>query len=162
MENDGEQKLREISTRKTHNYSTSTDEEGWTTTSLGKKKPKKNNNQLASIESIITTIDSKFENIEVGQNTRIYVTSPGRKNKCNIPDNTNKTIEFNPTVMTKTKGTGEEKGQNKEDKKNSGNTTNKGSEQNNNNSNENKNNEDEEETKENKHHERNGKHTNSR
>jgi len=143
MENDGEHKLREISTRKTHNYSTSTDEEGWTTTSLGKKKPKKNNNQLASIESIITTIDSTFEHIEVGKNTRIYVTSPGRKNKCNIPDNTNKTIEFNPIGMTKTKGTGEEKGQNKDDKKNSGNTTNKGSEQNNNNnSNENKNNED--------------------
>ena len=101
MKNDGDMILaasEKIHTCKT----TNTDEEGWTTTIPGKKKPKKNNNRVSSTESIIMTIDGNVDQIEAGALNRINVTSPGRKYRCNIPDDNRKIIEldFNPTAMT--------------------------------------------------------------
>ena len=100
--NDKDMTLRKITTKSTgNNNKATTDDEGWTTTSPGKTKPKNSNSTAASIESIITTIDGNFDQIEAGTHNRIYVTSPGRKNKCNIPDDNRKQIEydFNPTTM---------------------------------------------------------------
>jgi hypothetical protein len=134
MKNEEELKLFKISTKTSHNNSMiHTDEEGWTTTSPGKTKPKKNNTNIASIESIITSIDGNYDQIEAGTHNRIYVTSPGRKNRCNIPDKFQTTIEldFNPTVMLTNNGT--EKEQSKDETQSGGKTTGNTSEQNNNN-----------------------------
>ena len=90
-----------------------TDEKGWTATSPGETKPKNSNSTVASIESIITTIDGNFDKIEAGTHNRIYVISPGRKNKCNIPDDsrTITELEFNPAIMA---GKGNEHSKDKE------------------------------------------------
>jgi hypothetical protein len=121
MKNDQDSTLGKIWTKTTcNNNKTHTDEEGWTTTSPGKRKPRKNNNKVASIESIITTIDGSYDQIEAGIHNRISVTSPGRKHKCNIPEKMHRTngVEFNPIItMTNTTGNGEE--QNKEVSKDS-------------------------------------------
>ena len=112
--NDGEMILAKSATQHTDNsHDNNTDEEGWTTTRPGKKKPKDNNN-VASTESIITTIDGNIDQIEAGTSNRIYVTSPGRKNKCNVPDKMETTIDFSPTIITIAAGTTNETGQSKE------------------------------------------------
>ena len=128
--NDGDPIVTKFATKNTSNTS-NTDEEGWTTTSPGKKKPKNNNNsKAASTESIITTIDGNIDQIEAGKNNRINVTSPGRKYKCNIPDDNRKIIEldFNPTVMTDGRG---EQGNNKQQDNGEEEDTNKTNGQNN-------------------------------
>jgi hypothetical protein len=79
-----------------HNYSimTHTDEEGWTTTRPGKKKPKEKNSKGSSTESIITTIDGDIDKMDVRAQNKIYVTSPGREYKCNIPEERRKTTDL--------------------------------------------------------------------
>jgi hypothetical protein len=103
--NDQDSTLRRIWAKTTVNTNkTHTDKEGWTTTSPGKKKPSKNNNRVASIESIITTIDGNYDQIEAGIHNRISVTSPGRKHKCNITEKIHWTngVEFNPIISKTT------------------------------------------------------------
>ena len=111
--NDGEMTLANSATQHTGISKDNTDEEGWTTTRPGKKKPK-DNNKVASTESIITTIDGNIDQIDAGTSNRIYVTSPGRKNKCNVPDKMEKTIEFSPTINTIATRTTNETGLSKE------------------------------------------------
>ena len=99
--NDEDPNLSKFLTKSTHtNASRHIDEEGWTTTSPGNKKPKNNINDrnVASTESIIESIDGNFDTIEAGTRNIIHVTSPGRKHKCNIPDDDNRNMEldFNP------------------------------------------------------------------
>ena len=111
--NDKDMTLRKITTKSTSN-NTAIDEEGWTTTGPGNTKPKNYNSKAASTESIITTIDGNFDQIEAGTRNKIYVTSPGRKNKCNIPDdNRQRTeLEFNPSIIAiKGKDNGKDKEQ---------------------------------------------------
>jgi hypothetical protein len=122
-ENDEDPKVYNIPTKVTHNHTTKntdTDEEGWTTTSPGKKKPKNNNSSTASTESIITSIDGNCDRIEAGMHNRIYVTSPERKHKCNIPDDSKTELDFNPTIMTTPKRTGNGKELNLEGLQDSG------------------------------------------
>ena len=84
---------------------THTDEEGWTTASPGKKKPKKKNS-TGSTESIIMTI----EGIDmIDAQNGIQVKSPGRNYKCNIPDDRKKEeLKFNMTIMQAKRGEGGE------------------------------------------------------
>ena len=133
--NDGDPIVTKFATKNTSNTS-NTDEEGWTTTSPGKKKPKNNNNsKAASTESIITTIDGNIDQLEIGKQNRIYVTSPERKNKCNIPDDRTIEIDFHPTTLAErkedketveemdtTQGNGEEEDNNKTNGQNNGNS----------------------------------------
>jgi hypothetical protein len=137
--------LNKFSTTTRNSSKQQTDVEGWTTTSPGKKKPKNNNNNnVASVESVITTIDGNFEQIEAGTRNEISVTSPRRKLKCNIPEQTETRttdkvqaipISMTTTTTTKTTGTGEE--HNKEVPMEGGGETNNQSDQNNNNKNNN-------------------------
>jgi hypothetical protein len=117
MKNDEDPTLCKNLSKAAHNNMKYTDEEGWTTTSPGRKKLKKKN-KATSMESIITLIDGNFDEIITGIHNRIYVTSPGRKYKCNIPDNkyTAIELEFNPTITMTTNGIGteNEKAQRKE------------------------------------------------
>jgi hypothetical protein len=96
--NEGESDLGNFVMKTAHNK-THTDEEGWTTTRPGKKKPKKQNNKGSSIESIITTVDGNIDKIEAGTQNRIYVMSPGRKHKCNVPEERNEMKEHKSNVM---------------------------------------------------------------
>jgi hypothetical protein len=109
--NDSDQILRKIlakttNTRKGNNH---TDEEGWTTTTPGRTKPK-NSNTVASTESIITTMEGNFETIDLGTPTKISVQSSDRSHKCNIPETTKIVStahkEFNPCITQQTKNTG--------------------------------------------------------
>ena len=112
--NDGEMILAKSATTHTGiSHGNNTDEEGWTMTSPGRKKPK-DNNKVASTESIITTIDGNIDQIDAGTSNRIYVTSPGRKDKCNIPDDRLFELDFTPTSMAegdKERETGTDKAQ---------------------------------------------------
>jgi hypothetical protein len=54
---------------------------------------------------------------------RKYVTSPGRKHKCNIPDDSQIELDFNPATMMKPKGTGKGREQNTESPQDSGEET---------------------------------------
>jgi hypothetical protein len=108
----------------THNSTmTHTDEEGWTTASPGKKKPKKSNNKGSSTESIIMSIEGDIDMIDTKTQNKIYVTSPGRKHKCNIPDERRRTTES----KQKSRAEGGEKGkeQSKEGTKEGEETTSK-------------------------------------
>jgi hypothetical protein len=110
-ENDQETFKSKILDKTTHNYSTMThtDEEGWTTTSPGKTKPKEKNSKGSSTESIITTIEGDIDMMDARAQNKIYVTSPGRKYKCNIPDDRRKEeLNFNPTIMEAKGGEGGE------------------------------------------------------
>ena len=100
--NDGDSMATNFEKKNAHNTS-SIDEEGWTTTSPGKKKPKNNNNKAASTESIIMTIDGNIDQLEIGNRNRIYVTSPERKNRCNIPDVRTIELDFQPTTLAERK-----------------------------------------------------------
>jgi hypothetical protein len=110
--NEGESDLGNFVMKTAHNK-THTDEEGWTTTRPGKKKPKKQNNKGSSIESIITTVDGNIDKIEAGTQNRIYVMSPGRKHKCNVPEERNEMKEHKSNVMM-ANGTEKGKEQSKE------------------------------------------------
>jgi hypothetical protein len=128
--NDEEPKLLNNTIKTTQD--TDTNEEGWTTTSPGKKKPKdNNNNKTASTESIITSIDGNFDLIDAGMHNRITVASPGRKYRCNVPDDSGIELEFNPTMMTP-KRTGNGKEQSTEKLQESGEETDMTDNQNNN------------------------------
>jgi hypothetical protein len=97
----------------THNYSnmTHTDEEGWTTTRPGKKKPKEKNNKGSSTESIIMSIEGDIDMIDTRKQNRVHVTSPGRRYKCNIPEDRKKEeLQVNPTIMEAKGGEGGEGG----------------------------------------------------
>jgi hypothetical protein len=118
MENDQEKSKRNFLDQTTHNYSimTHTDEEGWTTTSPGKKKPKEKNSKGSSTESIIKTIEGDIDMMDARAQNRIYVTSPGREYKCNIPEERKKEeLNFNPIIMVAKGGEGR-KEQSKEGK----------------------------------------------
>ena len=116
--------MKKSNRRKTTQRSiTHTDEEGWTTTSPGKTKPKTNNSNKSSIESIITTIDGNIDQFETGAYNRVQVTSPRRKHKCNIPDGRQSVEEMEfetQTIMAN--GTEKEKEQNKKDTQEKGKT----------------------------------------
>ena len=125
--NDGEMILAKSATPHTGNNhdNNNTDEEGWTMTSPGKKKPKDTNN-VASTESIITTIDGNIDQINAGTSNRIYVTSPERKNKCNVPDDSRKLkeLDFNPTIINgryESQESGEEEATNEQQSNTNGN-----------------------------------------
>ena len=97
LKNDKDSRLyNNLKKKATHKSSTMThtDEEGWTTASPGKKKPKKTNNKGSSTESIITTIDGDIDMMDARAQNRIYVTSPGREYKCNIPEERRKTTDL--------------------------------------------------------------------
>jgi hypothetical protein len=105
MKNDRETTTGYFLSKMTHNYST--DEEGWTTTRPGKKKPKEKNNKGSSTESIIMSIEGDIDMIDTRKQNRIHVTSPGRKYKCNIPDERKKEeLNFNPIIMAVKGGEG--------------------------------------------------------
>jgi hypothetical protein len=80
----------------THNIHT--DEEGWTTTSPGRKKPKEKNSK-GSTESIIKTIDGDIDMIDARAQNRIHVKSPGRAYRCNVPDKRRMEVEYQPKIM---------------------------------------------------------------
>ena len=96
----------------TSNNNEHTDEEGWTTTTPGRTKPK-NINKGSSTESIITTIEGNFEKYETGTPNKISVRSPSRKHKCNIPETTRivstDNNEFVPCITKQTENTGKAK-----------------------------------------------------
>ncbi len=103
--------LKKKATYNSKSITTHTDEEGWTTARLGKKKPKKTNNKGSSTESIIMSIEGDIDMIDTRKQNRINVTSPGRKYKCNIPEDRKKEeLNFNPTIMEAKGGEGGEGG----------------------------------------------------
>ncbi len=116
MKNDQEPIKGNFLNKTTHKYMTNTDEEGWTTTSPGKKKPKEKNSKGSSTESIIKTIEGDIDMMDARAQNRIYVTSPGREYKCNIPEERKKEeLNFNPIIMVAKGGEGR-KEQSKEGK----------------------------------------------
>jgi hypothetical protein len=90
-------------TRTTRNTRTKSnmDEEGWTTMTPERRKPK-NKTMTAPAESIISTIEGDIGKIEAGRQNKISVMSPGRDFKCNILETIKTGIckEFNPTILT--------------------------------------------------------------
>ena len=75
-----------------------------------RKEETKEQQQLASTESITTSTDGNFDLIEAGTQNRIFAISPGRKHKCNIPDDKKLyEVESNQVKMTKRNKTGDGK-----------------------------------------------------
>jgi hypothetical protein len=145
--NDLETKINKNTTRTTRTTLTrptrttkNTDEEGWTTTTPGKRKPK-NTTTATSTESIITEIEGNIDQIESGTHNKISVKSQERQHKCNIPEMIRQTTceEFKPRMLNiaNAKGIGKERSTSNQD---STKESNKGTDNNNNNKNNNNNN----------------------